>query len=131
MTSMSTRIDDLPGAIPENIKEDLTQIQNEIPSPKIINDNQSNIKMDFKKKVSFKDDETESKNIFEIIQSHITEENLLLLVILILSSRNEIDNYMIRLPLLGQSFLNSNILLTVTKALLILILYIVIKSFVN
>lgn len=128
---MSTRIDDLPGAIPENIKEDLTQIQNEIPSPKIINDNQSNIKMDFKKKVSFKDDETESKNIFEIIQSHITEENLLLLVILILSSRNEIDNYMIRLPLLGQSFLNSNILLTVTKALLILILYIVIKSFVN
>lgn len=128
---MSTRIDDLPGAIPENIKEDLTQIQNEIPSPKIINDNQSNIKMDFKKKVSFKDDETESKNIVEIIQSHITEENLLLLVILILSSRNEIDNYMIRLPLLGQSFLNSNILLTVTKALLILILYIVIKSFVN
>ena len=128
---MSTRIDDLPGGIPENIKEDLNQIQNEIPSPKIINDNQSNIKMDFKKKVSFKDDQIESKNIFEIIQSHITEENLLLLVILILSSRNEIDNYMIRLPLLGQSFLNSNILLTVTKALLILILYIVIKSFVN
>lgn len=131
MTSMSTRIDDLPGAIPENIKDDLTQIQNEIPSPKIINDNQSNIKMDFKKKVSFKDDQGESKNIFEIIQSHITEENLLLLVILILSSRNEIDNYMIRLPVLGQSFLNSNILLTITKALLILILYIVIKSFLQ
>lgn len=128
---MSTRIDDLPGAIPENIKDDLTQIQNEIPSPKIINDNQSNIKMDFKKKVSFKDDQGESKNIFEIIQSHITEENLLLLVILILSSRNEIDNYMIRLPVLGQSFLNSNILLTITKALLILILYIVIKSFLQ
>ena len=126
---MSTRIDDLPGAIPENIKEDLTQIQNEIHSPKIINDNQSNIKMDFKKKVSFKEDQGESKNIFEIIQSHITEENLLLLVILILSSRNEIDNYMIRLPVLGQSFLNSNILLTITKALLILILYIGIKSF--
>lgn len=131
MTSMSTRIDDLPGAIPENIREDLTQIQNEHPSPNIVNDNQSNIKMDFKKKVSFKDEQTESKTIFEMIQSHITEENLLLLVILMLSSRNEIDNYMIRLPIFGQSFLNSNILLTITKALLILILYIVIKSFVN
>jgi hypothetical protein len=131
MTSMSTRIDDLPGSIPKDIRQDLTEIQNEMQSPKIVNDNQSNIKMDIKKRVSFKDDNTESKTVVEVIQSYITEENLLLLVILMLSSRTEIDNYMIRLPILGQSFLNSNILLTITKALLILILYIVIKSFVN
>jgi hypothetical protein len=133
MTSMSTRIDDLPGPIPENIRDDLTQIQNEYTSPTII-DNQSNIKMDIKKKVSFKEneiqDQQESKNIFTFIQSHITEENLLLLVILMLSSRTELDNYMIRLPIIGKTLLDSNIFLTFTKAILILILYILIKSFV-
>ena len=53
---MSTKIDDLPGPIPENIREDLTQIQNEMPSPIILDDNQSNIKVDIKKKVQFKDE---------------------------------------------------------------------------
>ena len=139
MTSMSTKIDDLPGPIPQNIREDLTQIQNEIPPPIVINDNQSNIKVDIKKKVKFKDDqdisdssqtEIESQNIFSFIQSQITEENLLLLIILMISSRTEIDGYMIQLPIFGQSLLNSNILLTITKAIIILIFYIVFKSFV-
>jgi len=137
MTSMSTKIDDLPGPIPENIREDLTQIQNEMPSPIILNDNQSNIKVDIKKKVQFKDendkDKThvqESKNIFSFIQSHITEENLLLLIILMIASRSELDRYMIQLPFVGQPLLNSNILLTVIKAIIILICYIVFKSFV-
>ena len=137
MTSMSTKIDDLPGPIPENIREDLTQIQNEMPSPIILNDNQSNIKVDIKKKVQFKDendkDKThvqESKNIFSFIQSHITEENLLLLIILMIASRSELDRYMIQLPFIGQPLLNSNILLTVTKAIIILICYIAFKSFV-
>jgi hypothetical protein len=134
---MSTKIDDLPGPIPENIREDLTQIQNEMPSPIILNDNQSNIKVDIKKKVQFKDendkDKThvqESKNIFSFIQSHITEENLLLLIILMIASRSELDRYMIQLPFVGQPLLNSNILLTVIKAIIILICYIVFKSFV-
>jgi hypothetical protein len=134
---MSTKIDDLPGPIPENIREDLTQIQNEMPSPIILNDNQSNIKVDIKKKVQFKDendkDKThvqESKNIFSFIQSHITEENLLLLIILMIASRSELDRYMIQLPFIGQPLLNSNILLTVTKAIIILICYIAFKSFV-
>ena len=136
MTSMSTKIDDLPGPIPENIREDLTQIQNEIHPPIIVNDNQSNIKVDIKKKVQFKDidkDKThlqESKNIFSFIQSHITEENLLLLIVLMIASRAELDRYMIQLPLIGQPLLNSNILLTVTKAIMILICYIAFKSFV-
>lgn len=132
MTSMSTRIDDLPGPIPENIRDDINQIQNEFTSPTILNDNQSNIKMDIKKKVSFKEDnqgQQESKNILTFIQSHITEENLLLLVVLMLSSRTEFDNYMIRLPIVGKTLLDSNILLTFTKAIFMLLLYILIKSF--
>ena len=120
---MSTKIDDLPGPIPEHIREDLTQIQNEIPQPPpvIVNDNQSNIKVDIKKKVQFKDEKevnntiTESKNLFSFIQSQITEENLLLLIVLMIASRVEIDRYMIQLPLIGEPLLNSNILLTITK----------------
>jgi hypothetical protein len=136
---MSTKIDDLPGPIPEHIREDLTQIQNEIPQPPpvIVNDNQSNIKADIKKKVQFKDDKqvndnkvTESKNVFSFIQSQITEENLLLLIVLMIASRAEIDRYMIQLPLIGQPLLNSNILLTIAKAIIILICYIAFKTFI-
>lgn len=138
MTSMSTKIDDLPGPIPEHIREDLTQIQNEIPQPPpvIVNDNQSNIKVDIKKKVQFKDEKevnntvTESKNLFSFIQSQITEENLLLLIVLMIASRVEIDRYMIQLPLIGQPLLNSNILLTIAKAIIILIFYIAFKTFI-
>ena len=139
---MSTKIDDLPGPIPEHIREDLTQMQNEIPPPVIVNDNQSNIKIDIKKKVQFNDEKEiidknkeyknnqESKNIVSFIQSYITEENLLLLIILMVASRTEIDRYMIQLPLIGQSLLNSNIFLTITKAIIILICYIALKTFV-
>lgn len=138
MTSMSTKIDDLPGPIPEHIREDLTQIQNEIPQlpPVIVNDNQSNIKVDIKKKVQFKDEKevnntiTESKNLFSFIQSQITEENLLLLIVLMIASRSEIDRYMIQLPLIGEPLLNSNILLTIAKAIIILICYIAFKTFI-
>jgi hypothetical protein len=141
MTTMSTKIDDLPGPIPINIRDDLTKIQNEIStqsqSPEIIQGNQSNITMGIKKKVQFKDEKEtinskieEPKTLFSFIQSQITEENLLLLIVLMIASRTELDRYMIQLPVFGQTLLNSNILLTIAKAMIILILYIIIKLFV-
>lgn len=141
MTTMSTKIDDLPGPIPTNIRDDLTKIQNEMltqyQSPEIIQGNKSNITMGIKKKVQFKDEKEdinskieEPKTLFSFIQSQITEENLLLLIVLMIASRTELDRYMIQLPVFGQTLLNSNILLTIAKAMIILILYIIIKLFV-
>ena len=141
MTTMSTKIDDLPGPIPTNIRDDLTKIQNEIStqsqSPEIIQGNKSNITMGIKKKVQFKDEKEdinskieEPKTLFAFIQSQITEENLLLLIVLMIASRTELDRYMIQLPVFGPTLLNSNILLTIAKAMTILILYIIIKLFV-
>jgi hypothetical protein len=141
MTTMSTKIDDLPGPIPTNIRDDLTKIQNEMStqyqSPEIIQGNKSNITMGIKKKVQFKDEKEdinskieEPKTLFSFIQSQITEENLLLLIVLMIASRTELDRYMIQLPVFGQTLLNSNILLTIAKAMIILILYIIIKLFV-
>ena len=138
---MSTKIDDLPGPIPTNIRDDLTKIQNEMStqyqSPEIIQGNKSNITMGIKKKVQFKDEKEdinskieEPKTLFSFIQSQITEENLLLLIVLMIASRTELDRYMIQLPVFGQTLLNSNILLTIAKAMIILILYIIIKLFV-
>lgn len=128
MTSMSTKIDDLPGPLPPsfNINEN-NQSKNDIP---ILNSpgNSSNITMDIKKKNTNTKTNKEF-NMLEFLQSQITEENLLLLLILILSSRTELDNYMVQLPVFGQTLLNSNILLSITKAIIILLLYILLKSF--
>ena len=99
--SMSTRIDDLPGPIPEDVRGDLNLIQDDILShqqtqqlqqPELqqqelqqyLNPNQSNIKMNIKKKVHFKEDfetDQDESNPLTFLQSQINEDNLLLLII--------------------------------------------------
>lgn len=163
--SMSTRIDDLPGPLPQDIIGDLSMIrqqnQNSINSPILqgpsnntyestdeysdnntslnnynINDN-SNIKMNIKKRVRFRDpnsdseynDDSKSKDIFSTIKSTLTEENLLILFVLVLASRGEIDKYLKIIPYIGPS-MESDYLLTGMKALLLLFLFILLKEYV-
>lgn len=144
--SMSTRIEDLPGPIPEDILGDLSNIQiedirqeteeqvryntmhNKQPIlPEMYKDhpNESNIKMDIKKRVKF-EDESENKNsdMFSFLKSQINEENALLLIVLMLASRNETDDY-IKLYLK-----TSDILTIVVRCVLILLLYLIFKNFV-
>lgn len=151
--SMSTRIEDLPGPIPEDILGDLSNIQMEDIQMEDIQDrqeteeqvryntinnkqpilpemykdhqNKSNIKMDIKKRVKF-EDENESKNsdMFSFFKSQINEENALLLIVLMLASRNETDDY-IKLYLK-----TSDILTIVVRCVLILLLYVIFKNFV-
>lgn len=164
--SMSTRIDDLPGPLPQDIIGDLSMIrdQNRMNSPMLegpsnnnyestdeyteaysdnhrnnynVNDN-SNIKMNIKKRVRFRDSnadseyddsESTSKDIFSIIKSTLTEENLLILFVLVLASRSELDKYLKIIPYIGPS-MESDYLLTGMKALLLLIFFIVLKEYV-
>ena len=145
--SMSTRIDDLPGPIPEDVRGDLNLIQDDILShqqtqqlqqPELqqqelqqyLNPNQSNIKMNIKKKVHFKEDfetDQDESNPLTFLQSQINEDNLLLLIILVMSSRTEIDNYLVNI--LPSYFSNSIVLLTLIKCSLMLIVYILAKKY--
>jgi hypothetical protein len=145
---MSTRIEDLPGPIPEDILGDLSNIQMEniqdrqeteeqvryntmhnkqpiLPEMYKDHPNESNIKMDIKKRVKF-EDESENKNsdMFSFFKSQINEENALLLIVLMLASRNETDDY-IKLYLK-----TSDILTIVVRCVLILLLYLIFKNFV-
>jgi hypothetical protein len=148
---MSTRIEDLPGPIPEDILGDLSNIQNTTNIrqqteeqvmyntihnkqppvlPEIYKDhpNDSNIKMNIKKRVKFQDedeDEDDNKNsdMFSFFKSQINEENVLLLIVLMLASRNETDDY-IKLYLK-----TSDILTIVIRCVLILLLYLLFKNF--
>lgn len=153
--SMSTRIEDLPGPIPEDILGDLSNIQNtqdirqqneeqviyntihnkQPPVlPEIYKDrpNDSNIKMNIKKRVKFQDedqdnqdeDDNKKSDIFSFFKSQINEENILLLIVLMLASRNETDDY-IRLYLK-----TSDIFTIVIRCVLILLFYILFKNFV-
>jgi hypothetical protein len=98
-----------------------------------INDN-SNIKMNIKKRVRFRDQNSdseynESKDIFSLVKSTLTEENLLILFVLVLASRSEIDKYLRLIPYIGPS-MESDYLLTGMKALLLLFLFILLKEYV-
>ena len=76
--SMSTKIDDLPGPIDEDIANDLSKIQNDIhQNPRQINDqyvgqlneldsNQTNIKMDIKKGFILKNRHKKMKMIIQM-----------------------------------------------------------------
>lgn len=142
--SMSTRIDDLPGpsSIPENIRGDLSQIQNDIRHEDKYELQQqqprSNINMNIKKKVHFKDDDEyidedeydNTPSFLSIVKSEINEENLLLLVLLIIICRPELDLYMTMIPMMGSYLSNSSLLLLITKSVLILILFILAKHYI-
>ena len=100
---MSTRIEDLPGSIPDDIRNDIHDIairhqeeeevvrsntlQNQnIPSVEnditLHNTNTSNITASIKKRVKFQD-EIDTTSVIEFLKNEINEENLLLFIILI------------------------------------------------
>lgn len=148
--SMSTKIDDLPGPLDNDIINDLSQIQNDMQNDhrhinnqyidhlNESNSNQSNIKMDIKKKVHFRepleDDKSEIENdkdlpFFEYIKSQINEENLLIFLMLIVVTRSELDQYTKTLPVVGIYAESSNIISTIIKCFIILLIFIFAKKY--
>lgn len=140
---MSTRIDDLPGPIDEELVDDLSQIQNDInQNPRQINElidqNQTNVKMNINKRVRFKDEneykefeeDEDETDLFQYIKSQFSEENVLIFVMLMIASRKEFDNYMTKLPFVSNYISESTIITSILKAILLLIVYILFKRYI-
>ena len=142
--SMSTKIDDLPGPMDNELIDDLSQIQSDInQNPRqfdeLVDQNQTNVKMNIKKRVHFKDQdeyqyqdemEEDETDLFQYIKSQFSEENVLIFVILIMASRPEFDNYMTKLPLISNYILESSIMTSILKAIILLIVYILFKRYI-
>lgn len=119
-STMSTRIEDLPEAPP-----------NEIPTP---NDtNQSNITVNMKKKVSFSDkNEYQSasadKSFMDIMKAEISEENFVLVIVLLAAALPSFSVYVQNLPVVG-TYAATDFSTSLLKAGILLIVYIISKHF--
>ena len=147
---MSTRIEDLPGSIPDDIRNDIHDIairhqeeeeevvrsntlQNQnIPSVEndmtLHNTNTSNITASIKKRVKFQD-EIDTTSVIEFLKNEINEENLLLFIILIFASRNDFDGFILRIPFINK-YTESSFTVILLRCLLLLLIYILLRHYV-
>jgi hypothetical protein len=156
--SMSTKIEDLPGSnieepiepvyyqqpnppeslqqLPHDILGDLNSIKNENLRQKETFD--SNIKMNVKKRVRFEDeieDEDENKNVKNknvnenILTFLLNEENVLLLILFLLSSQTDFDRYPKSIPYIGQ-YINNPLVFTIIKCILLVLGFRLIERFI-
>ena len=108
------------------------QMQQQFRHPDEIHDD-SSIKMNIKKRVRFQEDfenQKEPGDILSFINSQINEDNLLLLFILIIASRKEVNNFLHMLPYVGDFLYTSSLLSNISKSILLLLSYIVIKAYI-
>ena len=146
--SMSTRIEDLPGSIPDDIRNDIHDIairhqeeevvrsntlQNQnIPSVEndmtLHNTNTSNITASIKKRVKFQD-EIDTTSVIEFLKNEINEENLLLFIILIFASRDDFDGVILRIPFINK-YMDSSFTVILLRCLLLLLIYILLRHYV-
>lgn len=133
--SMSTNIADLPGPIPENMEDNLSQEsfedvreriepvqRRQIPTEKLY-EQPSRIKMDIKK-VNKAKNRSEEMGIFDIIKNEVNEENLLILIVLYIASTPLIDEY-VKKALNLMSFNTSSIF--IFKCVILLLVFILAK----
>ena len=146
---MSTRIEDLPGSIPDDIRNDIHDIairhqeeeevvrsntlQNQnIPSVEndmtLHNTNTSNITASIKKRVKFQD-EIDTTSVIEFLKNEINEEICLLFIILIFASRNDFDGFILRIPFINK-YTESSFTVILLRCLLLLLIYILLRHYV-
>lgn len=144
--SMSTRIEDLPGSIPDDIRNDIHDmtIRHQEEEEEVVrsntlknqnipveNDmtlqNTSNITASIKKRVKFEDEIDTS--FIEILKNEINEENLLLFIILIFASRDDFDGFIIRIPFINK-YTDSSFTVILLRCLLLLLSYILLRRYV-
>jgi len=119
---MSTKIDDLP--IPkEEVKEPIVN-----PELISVDPNQTNIRAEIIKKVQFE----EPTNIEEetTLMNEINEENLIIFAILFVAALPSITPYILQIPFIG-SYANNDIIASLIKASIIIILFIVFKRYLR
>ncbi len=124
--------------LPNDILGDLNSIKNENLRQKETFD--SNIKMNVKKRVRFEDeDENENENENEnkknknvnenILTFLLNEENVLLLVLFLLSSQTDFDRYPKSIPYIGQ-YINNPLVFTIIKCILLVLGFRLIERFI-
>ena len=145
--SMSTKIEDLPGYTPDEINNELMQqqqMQQQQMQQQQMQQQQmqhrqeeayddSSIKMNIKKRVHFQENfenQNEPGGIISFLNSQINEDNLLLLFILIVASRKEVNNFLHMLPYIGEFLHTSSLLSNISKSILLLLLYILTKAYI-
>ena len=143
--SMSTKIEDLPGPIPEDILGDINTIKNEnnkehfeeLNDDKIVTDN-SNIKMNIKKvRFSESSDADEAEHLtntkemgfMDFIKNLLNEENIILFVLFLLSSQTDYDRYPKSIPFFG-NYLENPLIFTLIKCILLIIVFVITKLFI-
>ena len=146
--SMSTNIADLPGPAPEehedNIQEEFEDVQErrEIEKPQqrpqsrqsvpvqkeALYEQPSRIKMDIKK-VNKAKAKVAELSTFDFIRKEVSEENLLILVVLYIASTSLIDEYVKKLLTLASFNTSSTFAVTILKCVILLLLFILAKHF--
>jgi hypothetical protein len=146
---MSTKIEDLPGpafneqqgVIPDDILGDLNSIKNDQDSYRqmeMMDENPSNVKMNVKKRVRFNNaEDTEDtietfeneESIIFFIKNLLSEENVLLLILFLLSSQTDFDRYPRSIPYLGD-YIDNPLIFTIIKCILLVLSFVVTKKFV-
>jgi len=138
---MSTNISDLPGSeeIEEEVYEDQYEdqyrepqyrepVQNRSYQPQRISERDlyeqdQPVKMNIKKSV-------ESSSLFDSLRNEITEENLLIFVIIFLATSHYADDYTRKiLSLMSFNINTSSLTITLTKCALLLLLFILVKNY--
>ena len=136
--SMSTNIADLPGPAPEDMDDNMSQEsfedvqeriepqvqRRQIPQEKLY-EQPSRIRMNVKK---IKKD-TSEEGIFDIIKKEVSEENLLVLIVLYIASTSLIDDYVRKLLNIMSFNASSSLIFNVLKCVILLLVFILAKHF--
>lgn len=131
--SMSTKLEDLPGGqleLEQDSGQNMSEMQSQPP--------QSNIEVNIKKKVRFEEDndyidynenDTNKMSLLDFIKTEFTEENLLLLAIILLATMPSISSYIKSLPFVSQ-FASSDFTTSIATAVILFLLYIITKIYI-
>ena len=145
--SMSTNIADLPGPAPEEYEQEMREefedtreqreqerdikplLQQQRPIAKeALYEQPSRIKMDVKKIQKKHQEQVEEQSMFSLIKSEVSEENLLILIVLYIASTSLIDEYVRKLLSLA-SFNPSSFAINVLKCVILILVFILAKHF--
>jgi hypothetical protein len=136
---MSTNIADLPGPAPEDMDDNVSQEsfedvreriepqvqRRQIPKEKLY-EQPSRIKMDIKK-VNKAKDRTEERGVFDIIKNEVSEENLLILIVLYIASTPLIDDYVKKALNIMAFNTSSSLVVNILKCVILLLVFILAK----
>lgn len=137
---MSTKIDDLPGPIPEEVKHDINNLQKTQSSPQFperenasdhvtynqIEPTKSNVSINITKKTN--EEAGYISKLIENLKSLLNEDNLILLSLFVLASLPFLNGYLMYIPFVGNYMTNDIIIAPIIKSVFLLILYILLKS---